>query len=181
MSGYHKAFSFLKNIVKGASKPKTTKAINFVKPAVHKTAGAQKLAETYINIGKERGKMKKSFQKMEDTIDPARKKLRNTLQKMSNEPVTESGITKGKDMKKFKTQSLNPKPINKAKGGRVGLKRGTNLQKIKKTFSSQSPMSRMTGKKNKKGFPDMSGDGKITKKDVLIARGVIPKPKKKVI
>jgi len=170
MSGYHKAFSFLKNIVKGASKPKTTKAINFVKPAVHKTAGAQKLAETYINIGKERGKMKKSFQKMEDTIDPARKKLRNTLQKMSNEPITESGITKGKNIVE-----------KKAKGGRIGLKRGTNLQKIKKTFSSQSPMSRMTGKKKKKGFPDVSGDGKITKKDVLMARGVIPKPKKKVI
>ena len=75
----------------------------------------------------------------------------------------------------------------KAKGGRVGLKRGTglggksNVAKIKKTFSSQSPMSRMTGKKKKKGFPDMSGDGKITQKDILIAKGVIPKPKKKVI
>jgi len=32
----------------------------------------------------------------------------------------------------------------------------------------------------KKGtFPDHSGDGKITKKDVLMAKGVIPKPKKK--
>ena len=29
-----------------------------------------------------------------------------------------------------------------------------------------------------KKFPDMSGDGKITKKDILIARGVIKKPKK---
>ncbi len=37
----------------------------------------------------------------------------------------------------------------------------------------------MTGKKKK--FPDMSGDGKITQKDILIAKGVIPKPKKKVI
>jgi len=34
----------------------------------------------------------------------------------------------------------------------------------------------------KKGsFPDMSGDGKITKKDILIARGVIKKPGKKKI
>ena len=30
----------------------------------------------------------------------------------------------------------------------------------------------------KKGFPDVSGDGKVTKKDVLIAKGVIPKKKK---
>ena len=31
---------------------------------------------------------------------------------------------------------------------------------------------------NKGGLPDFSGDGKITKKDVLMGRGVIPKPKK---
>lgn len=30
----------------------------------------------------------------------------------------------------------------------------------------------------KKGFPDTSGDGKITKKDILMAKGVIPKKKK---
>jgi hypothetical protein len=33
--------------------------------------------------------------------------------------------------------------------------------------------------KNKKKFPDMSGDGKVTKKDILIAKGVIKKTKKK--
>ena len=47
--------------------------------------------------------------------------------------------------------------------------------------------SKMTGKmmkkkkkKKKKGkFPDMSGDGKVTKKDILIARGVIKRKGKK--
>jgi DnaJ-class molecular chaperone len=33
-------------------------------------------------------------------------------------------------------------------------------------------------KKAKSKFPDMSGDGKVTKKDVLMAKGVIPKKKK---
>ena len=44
-----------------------------------------------------------------------------------------------------------------------------------------SKMTRkMMKKKKKKGkFPDMSGDGKVTKKDILIARGVIKKGKKK--
>ena len=28
-------------------------------------------------------------------------------------------------------------------------------------------------------FPDYSGDGQVTKKDILMAKGVIPKPKKK--
>ena len=33
--------------------------------------------------------------------------------------------------------------------------------------------------KKKTEFPDMTGDGKVTKKDILIARGVIKKTKKK--
>ena len=33
--------------------------------------------------------------------------------------------------------------------------------------------------KKKKKFPDISGDGKITKKDILMARGVIKKKKSK--
>ena len=33
----------------------------------------------------------------------------------------------------------------------------------------------MKKKTKKKKFPDMSGDGKVTMKDVLIARGVIKK------
>ena len=44
-------------------------------------------------------------------------------------------------------------PVKKAKGGRVGLKGGS--------------------------FPDFSGDGKTTMKDILMGRGVIPKPKNK--
>ena len=35
-----------------------------------------------------------------------------------------------------------------------------------------------TMKKKKKSFPDVSGDGKVTKKDILMARGVIKKNKK---
>ena len=49
------------------------------------------------------------------------------------------------------------KPVEKkAKGGRVGLKGGN-------------------------GFPDLSGDGKTTFKDILIGRGVIKKGKKKTM
>ena len=29
--------------------------------------------------------------------------------------------------------------------------------------------------KKKNSFPDMSGDGKVTKKDILIAKGILPK------
>ena len=69
----------------------------------------------------------------------------------------------------------------KAKGGRVGLKRGTNLQKIKKTFgpNKNSFQSKMTRKKKK--FPDLNKDGKITKADILMGRGVINGNKKKKV
>ena len=90
-------YNLLKNIIKGGKQKTTGEAIKFVKPAVHKSKGAQKLAETYINIGKQRGKMKRSFQKMEEDIDPARTKLRQTTQKIAGEKVTDSGISKGKD------------------------------------------------------------------------------------
>jgi hypothetical protein len=33
-------------------------------------------------------------------------------------------------------------------------------------------------KAKKKNFPDVNKDGKVTKKDVLMAKGVIPKKKK---
>jgi hypothetical protein len=66
-------------------------------------------------------------------------KMKGDFQKMDDKPVTESGFNKGKNL---------------AKGGRVGLSKGS-------------------------GFPDYSGDGKITMKDVLMGRGVIPKKKGK--
>jgi hypothetical protein len=88
----------------------------------------------------------------------------------------------------------------KAKGGRVGLKRGTglmsrksNIQKIAEVFGPKRKIKkekqniRMQAKKGgaaKKKFPDLTGDGKVTFADVLKGRGVIngkKKPKKKII
>jgi hypothetical protein len=54
--------------------------------------------------------------------------------------------------------------------------RETRLEK--KGYYETKSGKMMKKKKNKKSFPDMSGDGKVTKKDILIARGVIKKKKK---
>ena len=43
---------------------------------------------------------KKIIQKMEESIDPARTKLRQTTQKLGDLKVTKSGFNKGKDLKK---------------------------------------------------------------------------------
>jgi hypothetical protein len=66
--------------------------------------------------------------------------------------------------------------------------RKSNLAKIMEVFGPKKkdkkvkkPTKRMMakdGSKKKKKFPDMSGDGKVTMKDILMARGVIPKKKK---
>ena len=46
--------------------------------------------------------------------------------------------------------------------------------------SLDGPMKFLKGNasKAKKSFPDVSGDGKVTKKDVLMAKEVVPKNKK---
>ena len=60
-----------------------------------------------------------------------------------------------------------PKPA-KAMGGRIRKMGGGMMQ-----------MPREMYKKGGKSFPDLSGDGKVTMKDVLMGRGVIKRPKKK--
>ena len=60
-----------------------------------------------------------------------------------------------------------PKPA-KAMGGRIRKMGGGMIQ-----------MPRAMYKKGGKSFPDLSGDGKVTMKDILMGRGVIKRPKKK--
>jgi hypothetical protein len=52
--------------------------------------------------------------------------------------------------------------------------------KFESKKSLDGPMKFLKGNvgKTTKGFPDTSGDGKITKKDILIAKGVLTKKKK---
>jgi hypothetical protein len=54
------------------------------------------------------------------------------------------------------------------------LKKDVLLVRLHK---KDNKMKKQTKKKSK--FPDHSGDGKITKKDILMAKGIIPKKKKK--
>ena len=89
----------------------------------------------------------------------------------------------------------------KAKGGRIGYKKGTpnpflrksNKKKIEEAFKTTTPFmvkkdkpkKRLMAKKGspdpkkKKKFPDLTGDGKVTFADILKGRGVINGKKKK--
>ena len=82
----------------------------------------------------------------------------------------------GKASKIFDDASKKRKEFKKG----TGLRRPSNVEKIKKAFGpKQKPQSRMTRKKK---FPDLTGDGKVTFADILKGRGVINgKKKKKVV
>ena len=87
--------------------------IKSVKPALGKSKLKKAVDDVKLSSLKAKGKMKRSFQKMEEDIDPARKKLRQTTQKLKGEKVTESGISKGKDLRE-----------NKMGGGMMGRRMG---------------------------------------------------------
>ena len=166
----------------GQGKTTGTEVIKSFKPGTTFTG-----TPTYTkDMIKARSTVQKKFKPINEGIAKETRGLRQRLQKFRGEPVTKSGISKGKDVGPG-IYSPKKSPAKKAKGGRVGLKRGTGLmkkksdvQKIKETFGpKQKPQSRMTGKKK---FPDLTGDGKVTFADILKGRGVINgKKKKKVI
>ena len=90
------------------------------------------------------------------------KKNKNTIDKLiktTDKYVVGTADDKklSKELRKIGSKSLQKTDKilrkNKKDGGRMGLKKGS--------------------------FPDHSGDGKITKKDILMAKGVIPKTKSK--
>ena len=142
---YVGAAKFIKNLITGN---KVSKTIDSVKPGT-KFKGTPTYQKDII---KARSEVQKKFKPINEGIANQTKQLRQTLQGMIGERITQSGISKGKDVTPGIYESKK-KIEKKAKGGRVGLKGGS--------------------------FPDLSGDGKTTMKDILMGRGVIPKPKNK--
>ena len=175
MSGIAKAgFSYLKNLIKGG-----------------KTTGKEVISNVGIakNIDTKRAiqdKVTKTIDQAFKDADPQGVYTQTLASKKKKSELKRSEGKKLKDVS-YKLDKLEEK-VKKAKGGRIGLKRGTglmkkksNVEKIKETFGpKQTPQTRMTRKKKK--FPDLTGDGKVTFADILKGRGVINgKKKKKVI
>jgi len=103
---------------------------------------------------------KKALKMVKDATAKAGKNAKAAESKIGKENAQKIGReTKSKMVKDY----LKYNRDLKAKGGRAGFNKG-----------SKDPVGK---KKNK--FPDHSGDGKITQKDILMAKGVIPKPKSK--
>ena len=116
------------------------------------TGGAQKTTGTGAINTTNISKNLKEFQKHKEDIIKTTDKYTKGLREEGKINVRKSV---GPALSKL-SQITQKLPEKKAKGGRVGLKSGN-------------------------GFPDLSGDGKTTFKDILIGRGVIKKGKKKTM
>ena len=156
-------FKKFQALISGGKKVYDT--ISSVAPKVNKTKLDK--AKSNLALATQKGKASKA-------------KLGQTMFESKNKAF------KGDDFTFSYSKKKTPKVSEqKAKGGRVGLKRGTglmkkksNVEKIKETFSPKKSAA-----KKKKKFPDLTGDGKVTFADVLKGRGVIngKNKKKKVI
>ena len=103
------------------SKGKVSPTIKSVKPSVGKT----KLQKELSNIRKEGkksvGKMKKDHMKNMAPLDKAHSSLRQNIQRLKGQPVTKSGLSKGKDLRD-KNKKMG--------GGMIGRRMGYSQGKL---------------------------------------------------
>ena len=92
MSKYFKAFNFFKS--------KVSPTIKSVKPSVGKTELKKTVSDIKKQGRKSVGKIKKAHVETMSTLEKAHSNLRQVNQTLKGEPVTKSGISKGKDIKK---------------------------------------------------------------------------------
>jgi hypothetical protein len=137
----------LKNLIKGG-KQKTTgtevvQPFKF-KPSKSKLEKAVKKLE--IDTAKSKGKTKKIIQTVEQNFAPVITKLKQTSQKLAGEPVTKSGVSKGKDR------------IKKMGGGmmgrRMGYSQGSSKGKVPTTPKEKS-LAKLAPPKDRITFGDV--------------------------
>tara|TARA_R100001015_G_C4442737_1_gene35755 strand:+ start:40 stop:351 length:312 start_codon:yes stop_codon:yes gene_type:complete len=91
----------IKNLIKGGKQKTTgTEVVNPFKFKPSKSKLEKSVKKLEIDTAQQKGKTKKIIQTMENEIEPFRRKLRQTTQKVGGLKVTESGFNKGKDLKK---------------------------------------------------------------------------------
>ena len=116
-------------------------------------------------------KIRKLFEKIEPGGRMSEKDKERLLKVINNKTGKETFRTKKEimqNLKDFSPSKNDPKTLPRGLKMDTTTDEGANMIKLAKGGSA----------KKKKKFPDMSGDGKVTMKDVLMARGVIPKKKK---
>jgi hypothetical protein len=147
-------------------------------------------------------KIAKNLKEKRDIADKQLKSRDEILSVLS--PEGKINVKTSNPLSKFK-EKIRKIVDKKAKGGRVGYRKGTpnpfarksNVEKIAEVFGPKKKIKKEKEKQNvrmqakkggdakkKKKFPDLTGDGKVTFADILKGRGVIngkKKTKKKII
>ena len=117
-------------------------------------------------------------------VSPTVKSLKPKVGSLKTRRTTQEDVIKSAD------KAIKKNKLTKEQGVAVKKSIAPGLRKISKTQDRIDKLTRqkkmgggMMGRRfgYKKGskFPDLTGDGKVTKKDILMARGVIKKPMKK--
>jgi hypothetical protein len=90
----------LRGFGKALKKGKVSPTIKSVKPSVGKTKLQKDLSDIKKQGRKSIGKIKKDHMKKMAPLDKAHSNLRQSIQRLKGEPVTKSGFSKAKDLKK---------------------------------------------------------------------------------
>ena len=112
-SKYFKAFNFFKS--------KVSPTIKSVKPTFPKTKMSQALRDVKITALKTKGSIKKGSQDFDRDIQKVKSKIGQTMQKLKGEPVTKSGVSKGKDLREKK---MGGGMMGRRMGYQAGSKKG---------------------------------------------------------
>jgi len=132
---------------------------------------APKIAKTVASpITHAKNIIKSKFQKTSPTITSVKPKGGT---KKSDQIKKSNKILKDLD----KTMKKDMTPELKAKGDKLKKEVQKTQKEVYRSKFNKGSKDPVGKKKNK--FPDHSGDGQITQKDILMAKGVIPKPKSK--
>ena len=127
---------------------------------------------------------KSNLQKIAETFGPKKKVKKNkkpTKRMFANKGGGADTGTMGEIKSKLAVAGMKAKDVmGKSTKGltKEQIEKLKEIMKRKKGEKEMIPLNKGGSAKKKKKFPDMSGDGKVTMKDVLMARGVIPKKKK---
>ena len=100
-AGYEAGRQFLKKVF--GKKSKVSPDITFIKPTFPKNKIQAAVRDVKKIARSAKGQMKRKSQDFDAEINKVKSKLGQSMQKLVGEPVTKSGVSKGKDMKKFKT------------------------------------------------------------------------------
>ena len=115
--------------------------------------------------------------------NPKKKDKATKLPEQFRPPKIKDPIASGKIKPKLEEPKLLPDvPVKKGEKPNMGQVAGGFKTVNVKGGGLMEATKRLKAQGLKKGgFPDLSGDGKITMKDILMGRGVVKKPKKKAM